>query len=191
MKRLVMLDRDGTINVARHYLSSPEQVELIHGAVEGIRLMRLLGLTVVVLTNQSGIARGYLTPDTLRDIHHRLHELLSGRGVSLNAIYTCPHHPADGCDCRKPAPGLARKAANEFKADLSRSFIVGDDICDIELGKQVKATTILVRTGYGARAAEDGTAQPDYVVENLWEAAQVIKRLVASPHTYPRAMPKL
>ena len=90
----------------------------------------------------------------------------------------CPHRPDEGCNCRKPAPGLAWKAADEFQADLSRSFVVGDKVCDIELGKQVGATTILVRTGYGAEVAAEGTTQADYVVEDLLEAARLIQRLV-------------
>lgn len=179
MTQLVLLDRDGTINVEKHYLSSPGQVELLPGVAEGIQLMQRLGLTVVVVTNQSAIGRGYFGLDTLDRIHQRLHELLANHGASLDAIYVCPHRPDEGCSCRKPAPGLARKAGDEFGADLSRSFVVGDKVRDIELGKRVGATTILVRTGYGARAPLAEGSQADYVVENLLEAAHVIQRLVA------------
>lgn len=179
MTQLVLLDRDGTINVEKYYLSSADQIELLPGAAEGIQLMKRLGLEVVVVTNQSAIAQGYFGPDTLDQIHQRLRELLANDGTSLDAIYVCAHQPADGCDCRKPAPGLALKAADEFQADLSRSFVVGDKVCDIEFGKRVGATTILVRTGYGAQVAVEGATQADYVVENLLEAAHVIQRLVA------------
>lgn len=142
--------------------------------------MQRLGLAVVVLTNQSAIGREYFDPDTLDRIHQRLRELLANDEASPDAIYVCPHHPDEGCSCRKPAPGLAWRAAVEFQANLSRSFVVGDKVCDIEMGKRVGATTILVRTGYGASMAAEGTAQADYVVDDLLEAAQLIQRLVVS-----------
>lgn len=179
MRRLVLLDRDGTINVEKEYLSSPDQVELLPGAAEGIRLIRGLGLQTVIVTNQSAIGRGYFGLDELDRIHQHLRELLMSFGATLDAIYVCPHTPEEGCDCRKPAPGLALKASDQFKADLSQSFVVGDKACDIELGKRVGATTILVRTGYGARVAAEMETQPDYVVEGLLEAARIIQRLVA------------
>ncbi len=183
MTRLVLLDRDGTINVEKHYLSSPDQLELLPNAVAGIRLMRRLGLVTVGVTNQSAIGRGYFGPDRLESIHRRLGELLAGQGAFLDAMYFCPHRPDDGCECRKPAPGLAEQAAAAFGADLSRSFVIGDKVCDIELGKRVGATTILVRTGYGARVALEmdamaGTSRPDYVVDDLLEAARAIERSV-------------
>lgn len=182
MTGLVLLDRDGTINVEKHYLSSPEELELLPNAAEGIRLLRHLGLPTVVVTNQSAIGRGYFDLARLAAIHQHLVELLAERGATLDAIFFCPHTPDDGCDCRKGAPGLARRAAEAFGADLAQSFVVGDKACDIELGKHVGATTILVQTGYGAReaaaiAATNGPrGQPDYVVADLFEAARVIER---------------
>ena len=178
MTQLVLLDRDGTIIVEKCYLSSPDKVELLTGAAEGIQLMRRLGLAIVVVTNQSAIARGYFDLDMLDRIHQRLRELLANHGTSLDAIYVCPHRPDERCNCRKPAPGLAWKAAGDFQADLSRSFVVGDKMCDIELGRRVGATTILVRTGYGTCVAAEGVIQADYVVEDLLEAAHLIQRLV-------------
>jgi len=180
---LVLLDRDGTINAEKHYLSSPDQLELLPNAAEGIRLLRRLGLPVVVVTNQSAIGRGYFDLARLAAIHRHLGELLAARGAALDAIFSCPHTPGDGCDCRKGAPGLARRAAEVFGGDLARSFAVGDKACDIELGKRVGATTILVRTGYGVReeaaiaATNRPEDRPDYVVADLREAARVIERL--------------
>jgi len=181
MTRLVLLDRDGTINEERNYLSSPDELELLPGAAEGIRRMRDLGLAVVVVTNQSGVGRGYFTAETVAAVHQRLGELLAAGGAKVDAFYVCPHTPDDDCDCRKPAPGLARQAAAEFQADLSRSFVVGDKVCDIELGQRAGATTILVRTGYGAE--HEAFAGADYVVDGLPEAAQVIERLAAAECT--------
>jgi D-glycero-D-manno-heptose 1,7-bisphosphate phosphatase len=178
MQRLVLLDRDGTINAEKKYLSSPDQLELLPWAAEGIQMMKRLGLATVVVTNQSGIGRGYFDFDRLDGINRQLAHLLATRGASLDRFYVCPHHPEDACKCRKPLPGLAMKAADEFGAALTESFVVGDNECDIEMGKRVGATTILVRTGYGAEVAEQSSTQPHYVVDNLLEAAQVIQRLL-------------
>ena len=179
-RRVVLLDRDGTINLGKHYLSTPEELELLPGAAEGIRLMRGLGLSTIVITNQSAIGRGYFGVDMLRLIHQQLREMLADRGAVLDAIYVCPHQPDDGCACRKPVPGLAWKAADDFGAELSESFVIGDNVCDIEMGKRIGATTILVRTGYGAQVITQALVEPDYVVENLLEAAQTIRSLVGA-----------
>jgi D-glycero-D-manno-heptose 1,7-bisphosphate phosphatase len=178
--RLVMLDRDGTINVERNYLSAPEQVELLPRAAAGIRLLRQLGLPTVVVTNQSGLARGYFDLVALQNIHARLSEQLAEQGATLDAIYYCPHLPEEQCECRKPAPALAQQAASEFDAELHQSFLIGDNVCDIELGRRVGATTILVKTGYGTRVLAAASAQPDYVADDLFAAAQVIQTLMGA-----------
>jgi histidinol-phosphate phosphatase family protein len=177
MKRLAMIDRDGTITVERNYLSSPDQLELLEGAASGIRLLRDLGLAAVVVTNQSGVARGYFDEATVDRVHARLNEMLGAQGASLDAYYVCPHHPEDGCACRKPAPELARRAAAEFSADLESSFVIGDKACDVDLGRAVGATTILVRTGYGDAVAHEGT-EAHYTVNNLFDAACLIRDLM-------------
>lgn len=173
-----MMDRDGTINVERHYLSDPVDLELLPGAAEGIRALNEAGLGVAVVTNQSGLARGYFDVATLDQIHARLHDLLAGCGASVDGIYVCPHHPDDGCRCRKPGPGLAEQVAAAMQVDLSRCFVVGDKECDVELGHGVGATTILVLTGYGKGTRDKGGVRPDYVTSDLREAAEVIRRLV-------------
>lgn len=175
---MALLDRDGTINVERHYLSSPDDIDLLPNTAEGMRLMQRLGLITVIVTNQSAVSRGYFDRETLDRIHQRLSELLVGEGISLDGIYVCPHRPEEQCNCRKPASGLALQAAAEFEGDLSRSFVIGDKSCDIELGKRVGATTILVRTGYGAQVALEDARRADYVVEDLLAAAQVIQKLM-------------
>lgn len=178
MKSLVLLDRDGTINVERHYLSSPNQVELLPGAAEGIRFMRCLGLTTIVVTNQSAIGRGYFDVETLDRIHQRLRRVLAARGASLDAIYVCPHSPEVGCRCRKPAPGLALRAAYEFGCDLSCSFVVGDRKSDMEMGNRIGATTLLIRNDHDLAVTTD--ARADFVVGNLLEAAHIIQALVSA-----------
>ena len=176
--RVVMLDRDGTINVERNYLSDPAELELLPGAAEGIRSLRGAGLGVAVVTNQSGLARGYFDSATLDRIHARLNGLLLEGGASVDEIYVCPHGPWEGCRCRKPGPGLAEQVAAATGADLSRCFVVGDKECDIELGRGVGATTILVLTGYGAKELQAGSARPHHVAADLREAATIILRIV-------------
>lgn len=183
-RRFVLLDRDGTINVERHYLSDPNQLSLLPGAAAGLRALRELGLGLVVVTNQSGIARGYFDHARLDAIHERLHELLGAAGVELDGIYVCPHGPDDGCRCRKPRDGMALAAARELGFRVDRSFMIGDKPCDIELGRRVGATTLLVRTGYGEKSAvpsvdpQAAQASPDFVVADLLAAATVVRKIL-------------
>lgn len=178
MKRYVLLDRDGTINVDRHYLSDPEQVELLPHSAEGLAELQRLGLGLVVLTNQSGVGRGLFDELRLGQIHDRLQELLRQRGVELDAIMACTHRPDEGCHCRKPLPGLAEIAARERGFSAAQSFVIGDKPCDIELGAALGATTFLVRTGYGGQYATDANVQPHFVVDDLLHAARIIAQLV-------------
>lgn len=170
---LVLLDRDGTINVERHYLSSPDQVELLPGAAEAIGLLRdRLGLRVAVVTNQSGLARGYFDEPTLERIHARVRALLADEGQDVDGFYFCPHHPDERCACRKPAAELAHRAAADLGAEVL--YVVGDNVCDVELGQQVGATTILVRTGHGERVLAENGARPDHIADDLLAAARLI-----------------
>jgi D-glycero-D-manno-heptose 1,7-bisphosphate phosphatase len=177
-RRFVMLDRDGTIIVEHYYLSDARQVELIPGAARALRQLSEMGLGLVVITNQSAIRRGFFDRERVDLIHCRLHELLEAEGVHLDGIYFCPHTPEDNCQCRKPRPGLVELAVQELGFDPQASFMIGDKACDIELGQRVGATTFLVRTGYGARVAAQGIVTPDYVVDDLRDAARVIRRLL-------------
>lgn len=178
-RRFVALDRDGTIIEERHYLSDPQDVVLLPYALDGLRRLRELGLGLVVITNQSAIGRGFFDIARLKLIHQRMNDLLTAAEIRFDGIYFCPHVPDDHCLCRKPEPGLLQRAASECDFDPSRAFVIGDKTCDIVLGQQVGATTFLVRTGYGAQVAVDATVIPDYVVDNLEEAASIIGRLLA------------
>ncbi len=174
----MLLDRDGTINVEKEYLSSAGDLELLPNTLPGLRALRELGLGLVVLTNQSGIGRGYFSAEAVDGIHRALAGLLAAGGVSLDGIYVCPHAPDEGCACRKPAPGLAEQAARELGFRLADSFVIGDKAADIELGRSVGATTILVRTGYGRRVETNAAAGPDYVADDLAGAARIIAGLL-------------
>jgi D-glycero-D-manno-heptose 1,7-bisphosphate phosphatase len=179
-RQFVVLDRDGTIIVERHYLSDPHEIEFLPGAVRGLRQMLAMGLGLVVVTNQSAVGRGFFDEAHLDSIHRRLRELLGSEGIRLEEIYFCPHKPEDNCPCRKPKPGLIERAASELDFDLQASFVIGDKPADIAMGRQVKATTFLVRTGYGADFVGDPGISPDYLTDDLWGAAQTIERLLAA-----------
>jgi D-glycero-D-manno-heptose 1,7-bisphosphate phosphatase len=185
-RRFVLLDRDGTLIVERHYLSDPDQVELIQGAAEALRRLAARGLGLVIVTNQSGIGRGYFDAARLAEVHARLLRDLRAEGVELDGIYVCPHHPDERCACRKPRTGLALRAAAELGFEPGRAFVVGDMASDIGLGRALGATTLLVRTGHGAATLARGEAQPHHVVDDLGEAAQRIESLLTGPARAPR-----
>ncbi|MEE9225668.1 MAG: D-glycero-beta-D-manno-heptose 1,7-bisphosphate 7-phosphatase [Bacteroidota bacterium] len=189
MKRVALfLDRDGTINEEREFISSPEQVQLIPRSAEAIRDANAAGIKVFVITNQSGIARGFLTEQQLAELHRRLLELLQRERAHIDGIYYCPHYPelgsdgyGGGCECRKPKPGLLQRAAKEFDVDLARSYLVGDRLIDIQTGKAAGTTNVLVLTGYGRREYEaSGVNDPaiDYVARDLYDAWQYIKQRI-------------
>jgi D-glycero-D-manno-heptose 1,7-bisphosphate phosphatase len=177
--RFVLLDRDGTINIDRDYLSDPAQLELIAGAAEGLRLLKRLGCGLIVVTNQSGVGRGKFGVAEVEAVHARLRQILADEGVKLDGIYYCPHVAEDGCGCRKPARGLIDQAARDLRFDPSTSFVIGDKASDIELGRTVGAKTLLVRTGYGNHTAQDQKVEPDYIVADLLQAARTIEFMIS------------
>jgi D-glycero-D-manno-heptose 1,7-bisphosphate phosphatase len=179
-KRFVLLDRDGTIVAERNYLSHPDQIELIPGAAEGLKRLSQLGFGLLVITNQSGIARGYFDEGRLAQIHGRMCDMLAEHDIRLDGIYVCPHMPEDDCGCRKPRVGLVVTAAAELGFDPTGCFMVGDKPCDIELGRRVGAGTFLVRTGYGTQHESGKTAQADYVVDDLLGVARIIAQITSS-----------
>jgi D-glycero-D-manno-heptose 1,7-bisphosphate phosphatase len=179
-RRFVALDRDGTLIIEWEYLADPQGVELLPGVITGLRHLREVGLGLVVITNQSGVRRGYFDDVQLALIHEKLHDLLQACDVCMDGIYVCPHTPDDNCSCRKPRTGLLVRAAHELGFDPRASFVVGDKTRDVELGRRVGATTFLVRAGYGAQVTAEGKVKPDYVVDGVHEATLVIERLLAA-----------
>lgn len=170
----VALDRDGTLVVERNYLSRAADVELVPGAGEALRSLAAAGFGLVVVTNQSGVGRGYFGLDALEEVNGRLVELLAQEGARLDGIYACPHAPDDGCGCRKPRGGLLRKAGHELGFEPEKAIVIGDNEGDVGLGNAVGATTILVRTGYGAAVESSGIARPAHTVADLPAAATLV-----------------
>lgn len=167
----VFIDRDGTMAEDVRYCSRPEDFELFPNTAKAIKLLNEHGFKVIVITNQSGIARGYFTEEILADIHDKMRKELAKEGAWLDAIYYCPHHPNDKCDCRKPKPKLVLQAAKEYNINLKRSFVVGDLQMDIDLGKAVGCKSILIK---GSSSVSDEEMNPDAVASDLLEAAEII-----------------
>ncbi len=183
--RAVFLDRDGTINEEVGYVNHIERFFLLPRVGQAIRLLNQHGWKAVVVTNQSGVARGYFPESLIHQVHQKMQELLGNEGAHLDRVYYCPHHPDIGvppyrqkCRCRKPATGMIEEAMKELALDLSQSYMVGDRGVDIEFAHQIGAKAILVLTGYGKGEWEySGTqwkVKPDYVAQDLFEAVQWI-----------------
>lgn len=168
MKRAVFVDRDGTINVEKDYLYRVEDFEFIPGTPQALSLLNEAGFLVVVVTNQSGVARGYYTEEDVGILHRHIATQLAQNGARVDAWYYCPHHPSGRgryalpCHCRKPLPGMLLEAARRHNIDLDASIVIGDKLADVEAGIAAGCRTILVRTGYGA--ADEARVPPGTVV---------------------------
>ena len=178
-KPAVFLDRDGTLIHDRpgHYLADPAKLRFYVHAFEALRLLSRLGYRLIVVTNQSGIARGYLTLRTAAAINRRLQKALARKGVGLDGIYFCPHGPGEGCGCRKPAPGLIKEAAGRHNIDLARSYVIGDKLGDMRLAAALKLRGVFVKTGHGRSQLEKypGPLKKQVVKKNILAAARWIE----------------
>jgi histidinol-phosphate phosphatase family protein len=170
---VVFLDRDGTLIVERNYLRDPDQVQLLPGVGEGLRRLRAAGSKLIMVSNQSGIGRGYFSEATVHAVHERLRLLLEQEGVALDGIYFCPHVPNADCACRKPKSGLVDAAMREQGLDPAHAAVIGDKRCDLDLARTIGAPSILVATGYGPSEFARGVT-PDFYVRDLAEAAAVL-----------------
>jgi D-glycero-D-manno-heptose 1,7-bisphosphate phosphatase len=183
VKPAVFLDRDGTLLQEGNYVDRLERLEFFPYTVDAVRTLNQAGFAVVIVTNQSGVARGMYPEEFVGEAHRHIEEKLNAGGARVDGYYYCPHHPEGSvealrqdCECRKPKPGQILQAASELDLDLGRSFMVGDRWKDIEAGRAAGVRTILVRTGYG-REAESTEAMGDtVVVDNLIQAAAWILR---------------
>jgi heptosyltransferase-2 len=186
----VFLDRDGTLNKDTGYIKSPDELTLLPGVGAALARLKKAGACLVVVTNQSGLGRGYFAAKDLEAIHAKLRLLLAEDQVTLDGLYFCPHHPDDRCNCRKPAPGMIDRAVAELRVDLDRAYVIGDSARDIELAKQVGARSLLVLTGPSGREALADLSRrglpPDHVADGLpqavdWIVAHATGRPGASP----------
>ncbi|TVM03681.1 MAG: D,D-heptose 1,7-bisphosphate phosphatase [Candidatus Brocadia sp. WS118] len=179
-RKAVFLDRDGTIIVHEHYLSSPDQLKLLPNASQGIRLFQEHGYLIIVITNQSGIARGFFDEEQLMLIHMKLMGMLKAEGVIVDDWYYCPHH-LEGiverykvdCDCRKPKPGLILDAARKHNIDLAQSLMIGDSESDMFAGKNAGCTCVFITNNSLDTTNFASIGAMDYVVKNLLEAARI------------------
>jgi D-glycero-D-manno-heptose 1,7-bisphosphate phosphatase len=178
----VFFDRDGTLIHDPGYLNHPDQVQVMDGVAEAVKEFQLLGYKTVVASNQSGVARGVVSVETLERIHDRLRELLAAKGATLDGIYYCPYHPEgtvpeyrQDSDWRKPKPGMLLAAAQEMDIDLSRSWMIGDSDRDVQAGRSAGCKTILIGSA-AAESADPEKTKPDYVAVNMREAVNIVKR---------------
>jgi D-glycero-D-manno-heptose 1,7-bisphosphate phosphatase len=178
LRRAVFLDRDGTIGEELGYVNHIDRFQMFPFAPEAIRELNQAGIPVIVVTNQSGIARNIFPESLVHEVHKKMVRELAAGGAWIDAIYFCPHKSEDICECRKPNPGLLQKAAREHALELSGSWIVGDRYGDLEMGHTVGSQGILVMTGYGRGEYElhrtTWSRPPDVVAENLKDAVRHI-----------------
>ena len=186
MERVVFLDRDGTLNEEVCYLYKPEDLHILPGVKEALRMLKAAGYRLGVVTNQAGVARGYYKPEDVQKLHLHMNQLLERDGAGIDAFYYCPHHPVHGigpykiqCRCRKPGTGMFEMAKERFDVDKAHSFMVGDKLLDVEAGKNYGLTSILVGTGYGRGQHEEDmrtgvSPAYDFYAEDLLIAARWI-----------------
>lgn len=168
MNRAVFLDRDGTIAEDVNYCSRAEDFQILPAVPDAIRILNETGFKTVLISNQSGLARGYFTEEILTQIHGKMERELAGYGAKIDAIYYCPHHPDDNCGCRKPKTGMIEQAAIDLDIDLKASYMIGDVQKDIDVGRAMGCRTILVTTGPGK--GYDISDPADYTADSLMQA---------------------
>lgn len=185
MRGAVFLDRDGTINEQMGYVNHVDRFQMLPGAASAIRMLNEVKVPVVVVTNQSGLARGYFPPQVLDAVHEKMKDALAKERAHVDGIYICPHHPEAkeeqyrlACSCRKPKTGLFELAARDLEIDLEKSYVVGDRWSDLKAAVNCHATPVLVLTGYGKGDYDyigpQQEVQPSFVAQNLKEAVQWI-----------------
>jgi len=177
----VFLDKDGTIIEDVPYNVDPSLMRFTSGAAEGLRMLHRSGYLLIVITNQSGVARGLFVEESLREVERQLKDMLAEINVPLTGFYYCPHHPegtvpayAIQCSCRKPAHDLVIRAAYDHRVDLARSWFVGDNLNDVEVGRRAGCCTVLIKGGHEIKSHVSTLRTPHYIASDLAEAARVI-----------------
>ncbi|TAM83576.1 MAG: HAD family hydrolase [Acidobacteria bacterium] len=192
LRPAIFLDRDGTVTDEVGYINHISRAKIYPYAPEAVRMLKSTGLPVIIVTNQSGVGRGYFTEETVSQVHRMVQDTLQAAGTSIDEFYFCPHHPSAAiesyrleCRCRKPGTGMAEQAADRFGIDLGASYVVGDTYRDMQMGFNIGARTVLLMTGYGRGEYEHRSKgwprMPDLIAEDLLGAAKLIlKELNAS-----------
>ena len=170
--RAIFLDRDGTVNEDKNYLGDVRNLEIIPGAVQAVNLLKKAGFLIFVVTNQSGLARGFFGREDLERIHDKIREVFP-----LDGIYYCPHHPDEDCPCRKPKPKMVMDIADKFRIDLGESYLIGDAPSDLEMGQRAGCKSILVLTGKGKETEDllrENGPRVEFIAKDILEAAERI-----------------
>lgn len=181
LRRAAFVDRDDTIAQDVPYCSRPEDLHLLPTVGEGIALLNRAGLLVVVVTNQSGISRGFFTHDDLAGIHEKMRADLAAHGASIDGLYYCPHRPEDGCDCRKPLPKLLFEGARDLGIDVANSAVIGDRAMDVEMARRAGCLAVMVPRGKGVAELPTIAPPPDFVAPNFLVAARWVAARLARP----------
>jgi D-glycero-D-manno-heptose 1,7-bisphosphate phosphatase len=200
-RRAVFLDRDGTISDEVGYVDEPSRFQVFPYSAEAIKQLNDNGWLTIVVTNQSGVARGLFPESMIHELHERLQEGLQQTGAKIDALYYCPHHPAAEdarylleCDCRKPLPGMIQRAAAEWEIDLGQSWMIGDRYIDVELAHNAGVRSALVMTGFGRDEWEllgdSSPQQPDLIADNLLDAVEQILQFTSSEAVTTAAPPR-
>jgi len=175
VSQAVFLDRDGVINKEIEYLHEPEKFELLPNVLEGLKILQDMGYKLVIVTTQAGIGLGYFTKEDFYKINKKMFKDIAEKKIIIDKIYFCPHSLSEDCNCRKPKTGLFERGKEELNIDMERSFMIGDKTDDIQAGKNAGVKTILVKTGHAGKD-KNYDVKPDFVAEDLLDAAKIIKR---------------
>ncbi len=174
------LDRDGVLIEEGNYISSPSDVSIFHETIQALKILRKNGFKIIVITNQGGVAKGYYKEKSILDVHREIDRQLATAKLKIDKYYYCPHHPEGtvkkysiACRCRKPAPGLIFNAAKDFDIDLSKSFLIGDKISDIEAAQNAGCSAILVKTGHGQEHIGEAETKNIIMTKNILEAVKL------------------
>jgi histidinol-phosphate phosphatase family protein len=176
MNKAIFLDKDGTLVPDVPYNVNPKLVSIEKNSLEGLQLIKDSGFKLIVISNQSGIARGYFDIEKLRGVEDKIQQLLRVHNLKVDGFYYCPHDTNDDCDCRKPNPGLILKAAQDFNIDLAQSWMIGDILNDVEAGNRAGCKTILIDNGNETEWILNENREPFFKASSINEAAELIQR---------------
>jgi histidinol-phosphate phosphatase family protein len=174
MQKAVFLDRDGTINIDTGYIKDPKDLVFIRGSKKAVKILKEKGFLVYIITNQSGVGRGYFSIEDVQVVNKKLIEKFEKYGVFIDGIFSCPHRPDEGCNCRKPNPDVVNDIAKKNNISLAKSYFVGDKLTDVETGQNAGCKTILIEGESAVAAKAEKGKDPDYFAKNLLKAVEWI-----------------